>query len=136
MLFCKPDELLPTFFSNCVLNALLFQCSGQWKFSILRAILWFEQKLGIISQKTCLFVRLIEGALRPIPTKNCNDIFKIAYCIPRVVLVEPLKLFMQLYFKNCTKNCPKFSKNLKIHNFCKFWVILKKLSVIKEIPHS
>ena len=92
---CKLDELLPTLFPTCVLNALLFQLSGQWKFFILRAILWFEQNMGKICQKTCLFVQWILGSLRPIPTKNCNDIFKIAYWIPIVVLVEPLKLFMQ-----------------------------------------
>ena len=36
------------------------------------------------------------GALRPIPTKNCKYIFKIAYWIPGLTLVdivESLKIF-------------------------------------------
>ena len=102
------------YFSTYVLNALLFQRSGQWNFSILRATLWFEQKLGIICQKTCLFVEWILGAPRPISTKNCNYISTIAYWIPKVVLVEPLKLFMQNSRSKIVQKLPK--KFLKLES--------------------
>ena len=90
------------------MNALLFQRPGQWKFSIVQAILWFEQKMGIICQKAYLFAQWILSALRPIPT-NCNDMIQIAYWIPRVVFAEPLKPLMQgSSSKIVQKNAQKF----------------------------
>ena len=49
-----------------------------------------------VKKRAFLLLNGLWGALRPIPTKNCNYIFEIAYWIPGLVpvdIVEFLKLF-------------------------------------------
>ena len=93
-LFVNLKNFIVLSFPNCVLNTLLFQRSGEWNFYS-RKLSWFEQKFGLICQKTCFLSFDFEVFLRPIP-KNCGYIFNNnAYWIPGLVITEFLNLFMQ-----------------------------------------
>ena len=88
--------------------------------SILRTFSWFEQKMGIICQKTCLFVvQWISGALRPIPTKIAMIFSKLPSGYQDFPLLSHLNLFMQgSSSKIVRKTAFKCGENFKILSLC------------------
>ena len=76
------------------------------------------------------------GALRPIPTKNCFNIFKKACWKPGLTLVDNVEYLKLLCSSIIVQKLTKNVKTTGKFSFCIIWVFLRKLSGTKAVKFS